>query len=52
LPEAGYCLAQVTKDKQGHEIVAVLLGSDNHFSRYNDVKALTSWAFDSYQWAN
>lgn len=52
LPEAGYCLAQVTKDKQGHEIVAVLLGSDNHFSRYNDVKALTSWAFDSYQWGN
>ena len=50
LPEAGYCLAQVTRDTEGHEIVAVMLGSDNHFSRFKDVKALTFWAFDSYIW--
>ncbi|MFZ2804555.1 MAG: serine hydrolase [Patescibacteria group bacterium] len=50
LPEAGYCMAQITSDAQGHEIVAVELGSDNHFSRYQDVKALTTWAFDTYSW--
>ena len=50
LPEAGYCLAQVTRNKEGHEVVAVLLDSDNHFSRYSDVKALTYWAFDSFTW--
>jgi len=52
LPDSGYNLAQVTRDGKGHEVVAVLLGSDNHFSRYRDVKALTSWAFDSYAWPN
>lgn len=50
LPEAGYCMAQITSDAQGHEIVAVELGSDNHFSRYQDIKALTTWAFQAYAW--
>lgn len=50
LPEAGFCMAQVTRDADGHEIVAVLLGSDNHFSRYRDIKNLTGWAFDSFIW--
>lgn len=52
LPAVGYNLAQVTRDAQGREVVVVLLGSDNHFSRYRDVKALTAWAFDSYIWPN
>ncbi len=50
LPEAGYCMAQVTRNAGGHEIVAVELGSDNHFARYQDIKALTTWAFDTYEW--
>ncbi len=50
LPEAGYCMAQITKNKEGHEIVAVELDSDNHFSRYQDIKALTTWAFETYEW--
>lgn len=50
LPAAGFNLAQVTRNAYGHEVVVVLLGSDNHFSRYQDVKAMTSWAFDAYQW--
>lgn len=50
LPEAGYCMAQVTRNADGDEVVAVLLGSDNHFSRYNDIKALTGWAFESFVW--
>lgn len=50
LPEAGYCMAQVTSNADGHQIVAVELGSDNHFARYQDIKALTTWAFDAYEW--
>ncbi len=50
LPEAGYCLAQTTKDGEGNEVIAVILGSDNHFARYDDVKALTFWAFKTYEW--
>jgi len=52
LPDAGYNLAQVTRDAKGHEVVAVLLDSDNHFSRYRDVKIMTAWAFDSFEWLN
>ena len=50
LPEAGYCMAQVTRDADGHEIVAVELGNDNHFARYQDIKSLTYWAFETYEW--
>ena len=50
LPEAGYCLAQAVRNKEGHELIAVTLGSENHFSRYQDVKALLGWGFDAYTW--
>jgi D-alanyl-D-alanine endopeptidase (penicillin-binding protein 7) len=50
LAEAGYCMAQVTRNAAGHQIVAVELGSNNHFSRYQDIKALTTWAFETYEW--
>ncbi len=50
LPRAGFCMAQVTKNAEGHEVVAVELGSENTFSRFQDIKALTAWAFDAYRW--
>jgi serine-type D-Ala-D-Ala endopeptidase (penicillin-binding protein 7) len=50
LPEAGFCLGQVTRGQDGHEVVAVVLGSVDHFSRFQDAKALTGWAFASYKW--
>jgi D-alanyl-D-alanine endopeptidase (penicillin-binding protein 7) len=50
LPEAGFCLAQDTKNAKGNEMIAVVLGSDNHFSRFQDAKALTAWAFDNFEW--
>ncbi len=50
LPTTGYNLAQVTENANGDQVVAVLLGSNNHFARYDDVKALTAWAFDAYFW--
>lgn len=49
LPEAGFCLAQVTRH-EGNEIITVVLGSSNHFVRFQDVKSLTYWAFQTYAW--
>ena len=50
LPEAGYCLAQATQNEDEHEIIAVVLGSESHFARFQDAKALTWWAFQNYEW--
>jgi len=50
LPEAGFCLAQATRDEAGHEVIAVVLGSENHFVRFQDAKALTAWAFMNFEW--
>jgi D-alanyl-D-alanine endopeptidase (penicillin-binding protein 7) len=50
LPEAGFCMGQVTTIGPGREVVVVELGNDNHFSRYQDIKNLTYWAFDTYEW--
>lgn len=50
LPQAGYSMAQVTSDNDGHQIVVVGLANDNHFARFQDVKAVTTWTFENYQW--
>ncbi|MDQ7814554.1 MAG: serine hydrolase [Patescibacteria group bacterium] len=50
LPEAGYCMAQITQRGDGSSVVAVELGDENHFDRFQDIKALTNWAFDTYEW--
>lgn len=51
LPEAGYCLGQVTTNPDGHQVITVVLGSKEHFGRFQEVKGLTAWAFDSYRWS-
>lgn len=50
LPAAGFNMAQVTRNEAGHQIVTVELGSADTFSRFQDIKALTTWAFDTYRW--
>lgn len=50
LPEAGFCLAQATRKEGSGEVISVVLGSNNHFARFQDAKALTFWAFDAYRW--
>lgn len=50
LPEAGFCLAQTTRNQDGNEVIAVVLGSENHFARFADAKALTYWAFQNFEW--
>lgn len=50
LPQAGFCLALVTRFERSHDVIAVALNSENHFTRFQDIKALTTWAFASYAW--
>lgn len=52
LPDAGYSMAQVTRNPQGHEVVAVVLASPGHFNRYEDIKLLTGWVFDVFRWGD
>ncbi len=50
LPEAGFCLAQITRDAQGDQIVVVVLDSQNHLARFQDNKALAAWTFEHFEW--
>jgi D-alanyl-D-alanine endopeptidase (penicillin-binding protein 7) len=50
LPEAGYCFAQITQGPDGQRVIALVLDDDAHFTRFQDVKALTYWAFRSFDW--
>lgn len=48
--EAGYCFAIEAEDKDGHQIIAVVLGSNTHFSRFSEARAAAEWAFRAYEW--
>lgn len=50
LPEAGYCLGIEAQKDDGKNIFVVVLGSDSAVGRLNDVKALTVWAYQTYEW--
>lgn len=50
LPSAGYCLGVGIRDESGHEVFSIVLGSDTLLSRFQEVKGLTQWAFDTYRW--
>jgi len=49
LPQAGGCLAVVI-EKDKHQIVSVVLGSQNRQTRFQDTKALVDWVFLNYIW--
>lgn len=46
--KAGYCIS-ATAQRNGMELVAVVLGSDNSNDRFEDAKALLSWGFSNYE---
>jgi D-alanyl-D-alanine endopeptidase (penicillin-binding protein 7) len=52
LPEAGYCLAQVTQNAEGKQVIVVGMGSVDHFVRFTDVRVLTTWVFESFTWSD
>lgn len=50
--EAGSCLGVMVGDKRGREIIVVVMGSQNNVQRFTEVKALTEWTFENYEWAH
>jgi D-alanyl-D-alanine carboxypeptidase len=50
LPEAGYCLGIEAQKDGGKNIFVVVLGSDSIAGRLRDVKALTFWTYETYEW--
>lgn len=47
--EAGYCLVSLA-EQDGHQIVAIVLGSPTDDGRFNESRRLLDWAFSAYQW--
>ncbi len=45
--KAGYCVS-ATAERDGMELVAVVLGSDNSTERFEDAKKMLSWGFANY----
>ncbi len=50
LPEAGYCLGSMFSKNDNQEVMVVVLGSNSDVGRFQDVKALTAWVYDTYTW--
>ncbi len=50
LPSAGYCLGLEITDGDDHSVFSVVLGSDTQLTRFQEVKGLTQWAFDTFTW--
>ncbi len=45
--KAGYCVS-ATAEREGMELVAVVLGSDNSKERFEDAKKMLNWGFANY----
>ena len=45
--KAGYCVS-ATAERDGMELVAVVLGSDNSSERFEDAKKMLNWGFANY----
>ncbi len=50
LPEAGYCLGSAFSYADGQEILVVVLGAGTKSGRFQDVKSLAVWTYDTFQW--
>lgn len=51
--EAGYCMAvEVDGPKENDEIIVVVLGADSPEDRFQEIKGLTDWTYENYNWNN
>ncbi len=50
LPEAGYCLGSIFSNDNGGEVIVVVLGAPSNSDRFQDVKGLAYWSFETFQW--
>lgn len=50
LPEAGYCLGTIFSRNGAGEVIVVVLGSESKEGRFQDVKSLAVWAYETFAW--
>lgn len=50
LPEAGYCLGTIFDHEDKGELIVVVLGSQTKSGRFQDVKSLAVWAYQTFDW--
>jgi len=50
LEEAGYCLVSEVKNSENQKVIIAVLGSGTEAGRFQDLKALSQWVFDNYEW--
>ncbi|MBU2595232.1 serine hydrolase [Patescibacteria group bacterium] len=47
---AGYNFINAFRSPQGHRIVVVVLGAENHDSRFDESNKIIDWVYASYRW--
>ena len=50
LPEAGYCLGSVLHHDGSGDIIIVVLGSETDADRFQDLKSLVVWTYNTFKW--
>ena len=50
LPEAGYCIGVGVRHEGSGDVFIVLLGSENKYTRVQEVKGLADWVYRVYAW--
>ena len=48
--EAGFCFAGVFEDNDGKEVISVILGASDPFTRFSETDDLISWVYSSFVW--
>lgn len=48
---SGYCLVAEVGGENGHNIISVVLGSDTHDGRFQDLKILSAWILENFSWS-
>jgi D-alanyl-D-alanine carboxypeptidase len=48
--DAGGCLLTIVRGDDGQEILTIVLGSEDRYSRFQEGKALIQWSLDNFIW--
>ncbi|MBI4437915.1 D-alanyl-D-alanine carboxypeptidase [Candidatus Uhrbacteria bacterium] len=52
LPEAGYTLGSIFSREGEGDVIVVVLGSESKEGRFQDVKSLAVWAYQTFTWSS
>ncbi len=50
--KAGFCLVSEISYEGKGPILVIVLGSNSHYERFSDLKAISTWIFDNYSWSS